>query len=402
MTLLKNFLNSGHLLNNEENLKGFQFSLLNSLLLTTISFASASYVASIIGLFTLTQEYENILILYIVTNIYQLILLRRDEKNYLIVAHTTLLISLLLFYFALITPKDEFRLIWFFLVLFAEFILLGKRVGLVWMVLILSSIFTLNYYYPLGFSSLALFTFFNSFLIFSVFLYFFIDKIEKDAKELMRLKASVETKMYKALDAHAEKELLLKEVHHRVKNNLHIILSMIQLQEHQVNDEQSKILFRELENRINTIAKSYEMLTVTDTFESINMPQYISQLMQDIEESFEGASMKVEIRSHVNAVLPLKEAVYVGLIVNELLTNAYKYAFPSTVDSMVGSIDISLIQDNNTYTLKIKDNGIGFDKEVQQTSVGTQLMKALIEDQLQGTLSVNVKEGTECIVQFTV
>jgi two-component sensor histidine kinase len=398
VSLLNNFLKSGHPLKKEENLKGFQLSLLNSLLLTTITFATLSYFASLFNFFSLTQEYQNILILYIITNAYQIILLRRDKNNYLIVAHTTLLISTLLFYFTLITPRDEFRLIWFFLLLFAQFILLGKKIGLLWMFFILSSIFLLNYYYPLGFTSLALFTFFNSFLIFSVFVYFFIDKIENDAKELTRLKQVVEKRMQTALQEKNEKELLLQEVHHRVKNNLHIILSMIQLQQNNVNTSPDNTLLIDLENRINTIAKTYEMLIINDKLEEIDMSLYIQQLLKDIQESFDHHTCDVTFTTKISAILPLKEAVYVGLIVNELVTNAYKYAF----DTKKGNIVIKLHQSAHTYTLIVNDNGKGFDQESQDISVGSQLIHALVTEQLSGSMHIMSDNATHYTIIFTL
>jgi len=191
------------------------------------------------------------------------------------------------------------------------------------------------------------------------------------------------------------KKLLLQEVHHRVKNNLHIILSMIQLQysRPQVNTE---TLLQDLENRINAIAKTYDMLIMNEDLEEIDMKPYIEALLHDIQESFFSKNCEIFITCTIEAKLPLQKAVYVGLIINEAVTNSYKYAF----NGDKGNINVALIEDEGKYTLHIGDDGIGFDSSHETTSMGMKLIETLVNEQLHGTLSLTNKGKTEYTICF--
>lgn len=398
MTLLNNLISSGHLFQKEENFKRFQFYLLNIILLSSLLFFTIASLASLLDILVFSSIFHKVFFLYVITNGYLIYLLRKDKQDYILVASTTMLISVLLFYFPLLYAYDEFRLIWFFLLLFMQFILLGKRAGVVLMVLFLSSILLLNYFYPLGFSHFALFSFFNALILFSIFLYFFIDKMEKDLQEHLALTALLATQIQTIQKEKKAKELLLQEVHHRVKNNLHIILSMIQLQQYENEENKTNQLLIDLENRINAIAKTYEILIVNEDLQHIDMHSYITQLLEDIQMSFSHASLHILHRTDIQAILPLKEAVYVGLIINELVTNAYKYAFSSDT----GEVCIILTQDASTYTLTVKDNGVGFDVNTQKKSVGSKLVETLVEEQLQGTLSLKSENYTKYHIVFSL
>ena len=143
------------------------------------------------------------------------------------------------------------------------------------------------------------------------------------------------------------KELLIKEVHHRVKNNLQIILSIIRLEGDTIKERQEKISFTNLENRINSISKTYNMLLIKDNLEEIDMQEYIDSLLADIEETVHYTDKDIDIITDIHAKIPLRESVYIGLIINELVTNAYKYAF----DDNKGTISISLKQNKHDYIL---------------------------------------------------
>jgi two-component sensor histidine kinase len=398
MSLLKHFLSSSHTFKKEENFRYFQFSILNIILLVSTLFSSLALFSSLGGILIVSDIFHKVFVLYIITNSFLFYLLRKEKYNYRLVATTTMFISTLLFYFPLLYEYDEFRLIWFFLLLFVQFILLGKRAGLVLMTLLLGSIFLLNYYYPLGFSTSALFSFLNSLILFSIFMYLFIDKMEQDAKELQNLNQQLDIKMQTTLKEKREKEVLLQEVHHRVKNNLHIILSMIQLQQYETEDCKTNLLLNDLENRINTIAKTYEMLIVNDDLQDINMHPYVTQLLEDVHNSFSHLPSTVILKTNVVATMPLKDAVYVGLVINELVTNAYKYAFGLNK----GEIVVNLTQENNMFTLTIKDNGIGFDVKTQKKSVGSKLVETLVEEQLQGKITLKSDNYTKYHITFSL
>jgi len=192
------------------------------------------------------------------------------------------------------------------------------------------------------------------------------------------------------------KSLLLKEVHHRVKNNLQIIISMIRLQNDKIEDILIKDKFTSLENRINAIAKTYNMLIVDENLENIDMEEYIESLLLDIESSMFKLSSNITLETDINASLPLGKAVYIGIIINELVTNSYKYAF----ENNYGSIFISLNRVQNKYQLTISDTGKGFSYDKNHPSLGLKLIHALIIEQLKGTIIMETKKSSKYIIGF--
>ncbi len=198
-----------------------------------------------------------------------------------------------------------------------------------------------------------------------------------------------------ALDA---KELLLHEVHHRVKNNLQIILSMIRLQRGKLSDETLREPFVELENRINAIARTYDMLLVDGDLERIDLGEYIEVLLEDIRQTLGDARNRIRVVTDIQTSLPLRESVYVGLIINELFTNAYKHAF----DASGGTITISLIRDGEEVILAVGDDGRGLsqDHDASGTSLGLKLLHALILHQLRGTVEVFSDPGRRYVIRF--
>jgi len=192
------------------------------------------------------------------------------------------------------------------------------------------------------------------------------------------------------------KSFLLKEVHHRVKNNLQIILSIIRLQNDKLHDLRIKDTFTSLENRINAIAKTYNMLIVDDNLDNIDMEEYIEALLLDIEQSMLQLSSNIELHTNINASLPLGKAVYIGIIINELVSNAYKYAF----EKHSGSIFISLNKVQKHYQLIISDSGKGFIYNKNHPSLGLKLIHALIIEQLKGTIEMHTTQASKYIIGF--
>jgi len=207
---------------------------------------------------------------------------------------------------------------------------------------------------------------------------------------------SIENSYKKLYKSNQEKELLLQELNHRVKNNLQIILSIIQLQSLQSKE---KDRFLELENRINAISNSYEMLTMSSNLQKINMKEYIERLLSNIQSSFamENKNISVKIETHI--FLAIKEATYIGLIINELVTNSYKYAFDNIKN---GFIDIIFKKKDNRYLLIIKDNGKGFDMNKKRKSLGLELVYGLIKEQLKGSILCDSKNQTKYIIEFEI
>lgn len=197
-----------------------------------------------------------------------------------------------------------------------------------------------------------------------------------------------------------QQELLMREIHHRVKNNLQIILSMLRLQSDEIRDPEMSQKFINLEHRINAIAKTYSMLLIHNELEQVDMKEYLDTLMNDISESYEKREQLVNVVTDVGDItLPLKQAVYVGLIVNELVTNAYKYAF----NGALGIIHVVLFNERpGHYTLIIEDNGSGYTIEDDVKSLGLKLIQTLIYEQLEGSMEIDTYKHTKYTIRFTI
>jgi len=224
-------------------------------------------------------------------------------------------------------------------------------------------------------------------------------KEEEDRDRERIIKAEVIEKTAQLKQALKSKELILKEVHHRVKNNLQIIISMIRLQNDKIADRDVSEKFNNLENRINAIAKTYNMLLVDDNLDEIDMEEYIDSLLGDIEESMCDTHYNIEIETEIEASLPLRKSVYIGLIINELVTNSYKYAFENIEK---GLIYISLFKKNQEYILTIKDNGRGFLYNEESKSLGLKLIQALVSEQLKGEIEMQTDNSTQYTIRFKV
>jgi PAS domain S-box-containing protein len=199
-----------------------------------------------------------------------------------------------------------------------------------------------------------------------------------------------------------EKDVLLKEVHHRVKNNMQIISSILNLQSSYVTDAYTLALLKESQNRIKTMAYIHESLYQNKSFTSVNFSEYIQTLAKNITQSYVISSEKIELLLNLEKTsLNLDVSIPAGLIVNELITNAIKHAFPN---SRKGKICLNLKSEDHTVYLEVKDNGVGiphgFDFNTTNT-LGLQLVNTLI-DQLGGEIKFNSKKdgGTEVLIKF--
>ncbi len=197
----------------------------------------------------------------------------------------------------------------------------------------------------------------------------------------------------------AENELLLKEIHHRVKNNLEMVKSLIALQSAQLEDSATKDAMIASQNRVQSMGIIHQKLYQGTNLGSIEMKDYFINLGEGILDTF-NAENKVKIACAMEDLeLDVDTAVPIGLIVNELLTNALKYAFPKDTK---GRIEISLAKPNtHTLTLKVTDNGIGKQQGLAPigTGFGSQLI-SLLTQQLNGKMEEETKNGTSVYFQF--
>ncbi len=196
-----------------------------------------------------------------------------------------------------------------------------------------------------------------------------------------------------------EKEVLLKEIHHRVKNNLQVITSLLALQSYAVEDEAVRQLFEEACNRVRSIGDIHELLFRSRDLAHVDFDTYLHRLTQHLFSFYGVASSRIGVSISSNVDLALSEAIPCGLIVNELLTNSLKHGFPQ---AKRGSIRIALNCQENQCLLEVSDDGVGlpedFDLE-EGTSLGLQLVSVLAK-QLRGSFRVQRTEGVRMTVAF--
>ena len=209
-----------------------------------------------------------------------------------------------------------------------------------------------------------------------------------------------EEKMNKAL---AEKEVLLKEIHHRVKNNLQIIASMLSLQARYLGNENTFSLFEDSKNRIFTISLVHQLLYQSGDLSNIDFRRYTAELTSYLYQSLGLDKEKVKIVTDIEGVmLNMNQAMPCGLIINELISNSLKYAFP---DDFRGEIRLYFRrEDAGSYLLVVTDNGRGIPADVDTAAPATLGLKLVhtLTDQLGGTLLFNREKGTRIEIKFPV
>ncbi len=201
-----------------------------------------------------------------------------------------------------------------------------------------------------------------------------------------------------------EKEILLKEVYHRVKNNLQLISSLLNLQLQYITDKRASEMFRETQNRIRSMALVHAQLYQSNNLAMIDFGKYIQSLVNNLLYMYGVNSDAVQLDVNVNNFsLDIDTAVACGLIINELVSNSLKYAFPK---SKKGQICIILHKDDlqgNLYTLVVGDNGVGFPRNLDfrnTESLGLQLVMDLVE-QIGGKIELDRGSGTVFKITFS-
>jgi two-component sensor histidine kinase/HAMP domain-containing protein len=217
-----------------------------------------------------------------------------------------------------------------------------------------------------------------------------------------RLQEELQIHADRVEDSLQEKVLMLQEIHHRVKNNLQIIASLLNLQSDHVADQRALEIFTDSQNRVRSMALIHEKLYRSDNLAQINFGEYIQDLTGHLFRSqrarARGTTLSIEAD---DLLLGIDKAVPCGLILNELVSNALKHAFPN---GQAGEIWIELMtEDCRQVTLLVRDNGVGFPEGLDfrhTTSLGLQLVDTLV-NQLDGTIDLDNSHGTEFEITFS-
>jgi PAS domain S-box-containing protein len=197
-----------------------------------------------------------------------------------------------------------------------------------------------------------------------------------------------------------EKEVLLKEIHHRVKNNMQIISSLLNLQSRQIKDPEIVDIFKESQSRVKSMSMIHERLYQSKTLSSINFGEYINSLSLDLLRTYASDPDLVKLNINAEKIrVNIDTAIPCGLILTELVSNAFKYAFP---DGRKGEIKIDFYKKGDLFTLKVSDNGVGIPESLDHentTSLGLLLVNSLIK-QIDGDLTLETSPGSTFTMKF--
>ena len=286
----------------------------------------------------------------------------------------------------------------------AKFFLIGWTFALLgWLTLFFQhmGILPIRYIFSYTFESLII----TESILFAIFLAYRIKNLEKKKNALTykllekqkdeskRLEAIVQQRTKELNKELKQNELLLKELHHRVKNNIQFITSLYSLKFNENADTQMQEKLYDVERKVHAMSIVHQMLYMQKDLESINAKEYFEKVLESIKHSFELENISFELS--INARLDVEEAIYCGLIVNELVTNAIKYAF----DGKEGCIKIDLNSNKDGILLEVSDNGKGLTLS-DEVSFGQMMVESLATEQLEGKLDIKVENGTKISLWF--
>jgi two-component sensor histidine kinase len=203
------------------------------------------------------------------------------------------------------------------------------------------------------------------------------------------------------LDSLKEKEVLLKEIHHRAKNNMQVISSLLNLQSKYLQDSKAQEMFKDSQNRIRSMALVHEKLYQSKDLSRIDFAEYVQNFVGYLFRSYQVNAALIQLRMKLQAsAMDINLAIPCGLIVNELVSNSLKHAFP---DSRAGEVAVEFGQSgDHRYILTIKDNGIGFPEQLDfehTETFGLQVVKTLV-NQIDGTIRLAAEGGTKFTIEF--
>jgi len=199
-----------------------------------------------------------------------------------------------------------------------------------------------------------------------------------------------------------EKETLLHEIHHRVKNNMAVIGSLLKMQSNSIEDEQIKEVLKESQSRINAMSAVHETLHGSKNLSEIDLKTYLSKITTSIFQTY-SVTNRVKLTTDINGIpIRIDQANPIGLVINELISNSLKYAFP---DESKGEITVSMKKLDKELELIVMDDGVGisdgFDWK-NSSSLGLKIVRTLVENQLDGSIDMESKNGTKFTIKFNI
>lgn len=223
------------------------------------------------------------------------------------------------------------------------------------------------------------------------------EEVSKRTEELDKSRRRLEQSL-------GEKKILLKEIHHRVKNNMALMGALLELQQRTGGGSTSEETLQTARSRIRSMAMAHEVLYQNDTFSNISMKKYIERVATYTHNSFENTSVNIDLQFRLeDANLEMAKSIPLGLLVNEVLINAYKHAFKGRKE---GLIELKSRVDNEEIEIRICDNGIGLPQNGERSKLGSLGMTLIrkFSKQLQGDLSIKSDQdaGTEYVLKFEV
>ncbi|RBQ27452.1 sensor histidine kinase [Arcobacter sp. CECT 9188] len=230
----------------------------------------------------------------------------------------------------------------------------------------------------------------------------YIYTFARDISKRVEIHKKIENMNLELQQSLNEKDVLLKEIHHRVKNNMEIISSLLAMQLRRAEDHKVKYILKQAKSRINTMALVHEFLYLGENLAYINLKDYIQKLVQDIKDLYISQNTELNVDLHIDKLIfSTNRCIQIGMIIHELCVNSLKYAFKEDRYNLL-CIHIKKIEDK--VNVKIRDNGEGLDNInslYKSESIGMQLIHSIVENQLDGTIEFKNNKGLEVNIIFS-
>ena len=228
-------------------------------------------------------------------------------------------------------------------------------------------------------------------------------KMTKESRDANEKLIVINANLKKTTISLKEKETLLQEIHHRVKNNMAVISSLLSLQAKNTEDSHVKDILKESQGRIYAMSAVHETLHGSEKLSEIDLKSYLSKIATSIFQTYSTNHQKVKLNNNVEEIpIDLNQAYPLGLTINELISNSLKYAFP---DEREGEICVSIKKLDTELELTVMDNGVGIPKDLDwknSKSLGLKLVRTLVENQLDGSVEMENTNGTKFTIKFNI